>query len=369
LIHANHSVHSGVFAGRGEKMRQVLPKTALSDWINTLLQDYRVIAPVSVQEFYKFREINTPEEVVLEYPTSILPPKKVVLPPREDLLQFDLINHVIEPVQNSTPTVVIGIHTCDLHAMQTMDHIFESGFPDQHYARQRENTTLVSVECLKPCSEYSFCKDMDTQNVPDQFDLHMTDLGDAYILETGSEKGEQLLKDFEKLEMVTETLQKRYKRAQSQKWSSFTYRLRPRAEEITSLLALNYRSILWQELGDRCLSCGACNLVCPTCFCFDVRDEADLTFNTGKRYRVWDSCQINPFASVAGGHNFRPNRAERLRHRFFHKFKYLPDSIHLEGCVGCGRCADACLVGINPIDVLNKLYQRQALPAGENKRR
>ncbi len=205
---------------------------------------------------------------------------------------------------------------------------------------------------------------MDTQSIPDDFDLHMTDLGEAYVLETGSSKGEALLRGFERLEMTSEAMQKRYNRTLSLKWSHFTYRLRPHGEEITSLFTLNYRSVLWQELGDRCLSCGACNIVCPTCFCFDVQDEVDLMFKSGKRYRVWDSCQTNQFASVAGGHNFRPNRAERLRHRFFHKFKYLTGAFSQEGCVGCGRCAEACLVGINPIEVVNKLYQRRALPAG-----
>ncbi len=349
--------------------RQVLPKTALSDWITHLLGKNRVIAPTTVQEYFKFGEIHAPEEVVLDYPTSVLPPKKVVLPPYEDLLRFELHQLAIDPVQNSTPTVILGVHTCDLHAMQLMDHVFGSGFQDQHYARQRENITMVSVECLTPCSEFSFCKDMDTQSIPDNFDLHMTDLGEAYVLETRSGKGEALLRDFDRLEMSSEVLQKQYNRTLSLKWSRFTYRLRPRAEEITSLFTLNYRSILWQELGDRCLSCGACNIVCPTCFCFDVRDEVDLTFNAGKRYRVWDSCQTNQFAGVTGGHNFRADRAERLRHRFFHKFKYLTDAYDQGGCVGCGRCAEACLVGINPIEVLNKLYQRRALPAGTNERR
>jgi sulfhydrogenase subunit beta (sulfur reductase) len=350
-------------------IRKVLPKSVLPDWIPHLQQNYRVIAPVAVQGFYKFKEIHSFDEVVLDYPTSILPPKKALTPPREDLLKFDLTHYAIEAVQNCTPTVILGVHTCDLHALQLMDRVFGGGFADQHYALQRENLTLASVECLKPCSEYSFCKDMETEAVPDIFDLHMTDLGEAYIVETGSENGERLLKNFNKLENSTAALQNQYNRTLSQKWSHFTYRLRPHGEEITSLFGLNYRSILWQELGDRCLSCGACNIVCPTCFCFDVQDEVDLTYPAGKRTRVWDSCQTNQFASVAGGHNFRPNRADRLRHRFFHKFKYLTDTYNLEGCVGCGRCAEACLVGINPIEVLNKLYQRRALPAEAIERR
>jgi ferredoxin len=350
-------------------IRQVMTKASAPDWISHLLKNYRIIAPVLIQGAYKFREIRAPEEARLDYPTSVLPPKKAVLPPREDLLRFDLAHQSVTPVEHSIPTVVLGVHTCDLHAMQLMDRVYESGFQDPHYASQRKNLTLVSVECLNPCSQYSFCKDMDTHEVPGKFDLHLTDIGEAYVIETGSEKGEMLLEGFEGLEKPSAALQKRYERALSQKWSYFTYRLRLQEDEIASLFALNYRSVLWEELGDRCLSCGACNIVCPTCFCFDVHDDIDLLFNAGVRYRTWDSCQTGQFASVAGGHNFRSNRAERLRHRFFHKFKYLPDSLSLEGCVGCGRCAEACLVGINPIEVINRLYQRRAIPAEENKRR
>jgi Fe-S oxidoreductase len=102
-----------------------------------------------------------------------------------------------------------------------------------------------------------------------------------------------------------------------------------------------------------------CTKVCPTCYCFDVNDEVDLKLQKGKRVRVWDSCQIEKFAVVAGGHNFRTRRALRQRHRFMRKGKYQFEAYGLMGCVGCGRCAEACLVHITPVDTYNALFREQ----------
>jgi formate hydrogenlyase subunit 6/NADH:ubiquinone oxidoreductase subunit I len=124
-------------------------------------------------------------------------------------------------------------------------------------------------------------------------------------------------------------------------------------------MAASYRSPLWEDLGEQCLGCGACTAVCPTCYCFDVYDEVNFDLQSGERFRVWDSCQFSQFATVAGGHDFRNGRSARLRHRFYHKFKYQASNGDLSACVGCGRCANACLVGINPIDVLGKLQKKR----------
>jgi formate hydrogenlyase subunit 6/NADH:ubiquinone oxidoreductase subunit I len=119
------------------------------------------------------------------------------------------------------------------------------------------------------------------------------------------------------------------------------------------------KSPLWAELGERCLACAACTQVCPTCFCFDVRDEVELDLRRGRRVRAWDSCQLDEFATVAGGHDFRKSRGLRLRHRFMRKGKYILEAHKRLGCVGCGRCARACLVDITPMGVFNELYRQQ----------
>jgi formate hydrogenlyase subunit 6/NADH:ubiquinone oxidoreductase subunit I len=337
---------------------KIMPKAAFPDWVARLTQSYRVAGPKPIHGQYIFGEVHSADEFDLNYHTTVLPPKKYLLPPVEELFSFKTDGSLIEPVLNPQPTVVLGVHTCDLHAIQLLDRVFERGFADQHYRAHRENTVLVSIECLKPCMEHSFCKSMGTLSVPETFDLHLTDLGDEYGVDVDSEKGAALLEGFDGVRDATEADYKRINLVLSEKWSRFPYRLECDVTELPSLLSVSYNSDLWTELGERCVSCGMCTNVCPTCYCFNVKDEVELTLSAGKRVRVWDSCQIDEFASVAGGHNFRPSRAARQRHRFFRKGKYQTDAYGLVGCVGCGRCGQACIVNITPVNTFNELYRR-----------
>ncbi|HID74244.1 MAG TPA: hypothetical protein EYP43_04245, partial [Thermoplasmata archaeon] len=108
---------------------------------------------------------------------------------------------------------------------------------------------------------------------------------------------------------------------------------------------------------EKCLKCGSCVLVCPTCYCFDVRDESDLSLTRGERYRTWDGCLLEDFAKVASGENFRGTKASRYRHRYNKKGVYLFDRFGFIACVGCGRCSSQCIPDIaNPVDVFNDLY-------------
>jgi sulfhydrogenase subunit beta (sulfur reductase) len=136
----------------------------------------------------------------------------------------------------------------------------------------------------------------------------------------------------------------------SQKWAKFPTRLHLDGKDLPALMGVSYKSPLWEEIGKRCFGCGSCNIVCPTCYCFDVQDGDSLDGKAGERYRVWDSCQLDAFARIGSGENFRKTRAHRLRHRFMRKGKYIAEAFpgH-QGCVGCGRCARACLVDITPM--------------------
>jgi ferredoxin len=131
-----------------------------------------------------------------------------------------------------------------------------------------------------------------------------------------------------------------------------------RPQDLPALLADAYSHPLWQQKADACFSCGSCVMVCPSCYCFDVQDDLDWDLAGGTRQRQWDGCLLCEFALVAGGHNFRKHRAERYRHRFYRKARYLPERFGFVGCVGCGRCANACTAGIaNPVEVYNALLE------------
>jgi formate hydrogenlyase subunit 6/NADH:ubiquinone oxidoreductase subunit I len=338
----------------------IITKEEFIHFISYLLPRYRVAGPVASDSGFAFEVIKNAAELRLDYGTTILPPKKYLLPPREALFQFNLADHGwVQMVEEAEPTVLVGVHTCDLHAIQLLNRVFNSVHPDPYYGNRSQNTLIVSIECLSPCDEHSFCKSMGTLTADEGYDLHLTDLGQAYAVDIGTTAGEDLLKQYAKIRTAVPDEISRLNAVLSDKWPRFPYRLDFDVSDLPSLLSMSMKSPLWAELGERCLACAACTNVCPTCYCFDVHDEVGLDLQSGERVRTWDSCQLDEFAVVAGGHNFRQKRAMRQRHRFMRKGKYILEAHGYLGCVGCGRCARACLVDITPVSVFNELYRQR----------
>ncbi len=344
----------------GRMTLRIIDKRAMPAFVSSLMEGYQVVGPMAKDGQYAFGPITEHSQLRLDYNTTVLPPKKYLLPQEEVLFTFNTEGLVATPLfdsERSEPRVILGVHTCDLHAMRLLDAVFASGERDEHYLKRRAATLLVGIECLTPCDEHSFCKSMNTLTASDGFDLHLTDLGDRYAVEVGTSAGEALLARHGEARPATQEDAGLLNQVLSDKWPRFSYRLDFDGAELPALMAVSYKSPLWAELEQRCLACGSCNIVCPTCYCFNVRDEIALDGKTGARVRVWDSCQLDEFARVAGGESFRKTRAQRQRHRFFRKGKYIPDMHGELGCVGCGRCARACLVDITPVGVWNALHK------------
>ncbi len=340
---------------------RIIKKQDMTTFVAHMMADYRVVGPKAKGPQFVFDQIEDPADLRLDYNTSILPPKKYLQPPKERMIAFKHNGKTtVEPVIEAEPTIILGIHTCDMHAMRVLDEAFSQGYPDAHYLKRRRQTLLIGIECLGPCDEHSFCKSMGTLTVSNGYDLHLTDLGETYAIDIGTEEGKALLEKYAPARPATEADMQQINKVLGAKWPRFPYRLEFDVGELPALMSQAYESQVWDELAEKCLACGTCNLICPTCFCFNVYDEVDLTLQSGERHRRWDSCMLDEFASVAGGENFRTAQAARLRHRFMRKGRYLLKKYDALGCVGCGRCARLCLVDISPVNVFNKLHQAKA---------
>jgi ferredoxin len=197
---------------------------------------------------------------------------------------------------------------------------------------------------------------MGTLTVSNGYDLHLTDLGEAYAVDVGTKQGAALLDRYGDSREATNADMQTLNRVLGAKWPRFPYKLEFDVGELSAVMSQSYESPLWDQLAEICLACGQCTLVCPTCFCFNVKDVVELNLQEGERLRYWDSCQLDEFARVAGGENFREYQAARLRHRFMRKGRYLMEKYGELGCTGCGRCARSCLVDISPVNVFNDLH-------------
>lgn len=329
-----------------------MAKDRLSDLVAGLSKSFEVIGPVAKGERFTFERIDSPERLRLDYDTTLLPPKKLFFPPEEQMMRFRVAdNEVVDDEVYAAPRVIFGLHPCDINALMLMDNVFMGEYEDPYYRARRESTMLVGVSCTP--TEECFCNAWGTDEVHWGFDVFLTDLGDRYFVSVRSVKGAELLDEF------VET-----RDANAEDTAAFQLRTREFkasfAEDLDTsqlplLLDAKFDDELWDRLGERCLSCGACSMVCPTCYCFDVTDRLEADGKTGSRVRTWDSCQFTEFAAVAHGQNFRDSRASRVKYRYYHKQWGYLSKFERVLCVGCGRCARACLAGISPREVVTAL--------------
>jgi len=338
---------------------KIIEKQNMAPFVDNLINaEAEVIGPKRKDGKYAFDKLIETGELCLDYDTTLLPPKMYLFPPKETLIKFELGKEPeVKPVVEAKPLILFGVHPYDIKAIELLDVAFSTTNPDINYLSKREKAVIIGVDCLNP-SPNAFCPSLGTATAETGFDLMLTDIGDSYVVAIGSSKGEQLLTKYAKTRKATQQELSWRDSKRKEVLSRYKVTLSMSPEELPQLLDKSWDSPLWKEKGEKCLSCGSCIMVCPTCFCFDVQDDVALNLKQGERYRQWDACMLTDFALVAGGGNFRKDRESRFRHRMYRKGKYLWERYGKLGCVGCGRCATACLAEIaSPAETLNRLKE------------
>jgi len=337
-----------------------ITKDAFGRLVDNLISRQKVIGVCAKGDRFEFEQLDSADQLRLDYDVTLLPPgRKYFLPPAETLLTYEVGGNY-QSVLDDTKFVLIGVHPYDMVALNQTDELFRQDSYDVHYMKRRHNSTIIACDVVT-ASKNVFAASMGTATVKTGFDILLTDIGDALIMEVGSAKGEELIAKADGLvEATAEDLEKRQKIQADNEKRLNKHKLNCHFSYLPKLLEKAYKHPVWEEKARTCFSCGSCNQVCPTCYCFNVQDDVDWSFKTGKRDRAWDGCLLDGFTKVAGEHEFRKKRADRFRHRLYRKAKYVPEKIgsNLPACVGCGRCVGACLPDIaNPINVYNRLIE------------
>ena len=253
-----------------------------------------------------------------------------------------------ESDSDARPLALLGVRSCDLHAIGILDDVLLGrAAVDVHYAARRRNVLVIAVTCSHPAGT-CFCASMGTGPEPREgYDLALTELldevGHRFVVRSASARGTELL---ERLPSTTASDNDRAAARTVVESAAGRMGRHLEADGLRNLLYANAEHPRWSEIADRCLACGNCTLVCPTCFCTSVEDTTDLANGAAERARLWDSCFTSEHSYLAGG-SVRGTTEARYRQWATHKLASWWDQFGSSGCVGCGRCVTWCPAAID----------------------
>ncbi|PRP96546.1 Anaerobic sulfite reductase subunit B [Enhygromyxa salina] len=291
--------------------------------------------------------------------------KQRLFPAREPLVQIRRDGDDIRfsaARADPPPTAFIGVRACELAAIELQDRVFVRGpFVDHRYAARREACLIIAVNCVE-AGELCFCASMGTgPRVGPGYDLCLTELDGGFVVEAETEAGAALVQRLDARAAADAELTARDAGLDSCRQ---TMGRELDTEGLPGLLFGNLDHPRWTEVAERCLACGNCTQVCPTCFCFDVKDVSLLANAETARERSWDSCFGQDHSTIHGA-VFRPAIADRYRQWLTHKFASWTSQFDASGCVGCGRCIAWCPVGIDVTEELSAIRSQDPKPAIE----
>jgi len=340
----------------------------LHEWLDTLAAEITLVAPVQSTVGKRpgaagplpkgkstcYARVTGASEIAWDFQRTAMSAREFVFPKSECLFTIETGEDgrkTIHEVVDDEVRVIFGVRPCDARAMRVLDAIMLDQDPaDTSYRERREHTTLIGLACPEMWED-CFCTSVGgSPSSSEDVDILLTEVEGGYAVEIVTEDGQRLaeraeLVDKPDLVLPEPKLNEGFRIPTAERWLD------------------SFNDTYWERVGDRCLSCRACVYVCPTCRCFDVREETvsqpDGTQIT-RSIRSWDSCQGANYRVVAGGANPRSKPGQRTRNRFFCKFYYVPADYGVGvACVGCGRCITACPVHIDISEVLQDMARSE----------
>ncbi|MCD6083010.1 4Fe-4S dicluster domain-containing protein [Candidatus Aerophobetes bacterium] len=339
------------------------------EFIQSLSTRFPVYAPMQKGDFLFFEKVNKENvnRIVVDTRRTIHPLKSFFLPPERKVSEY------FTPSPQSTEQeerVILGAKNCDLNALKVLDSVysgerFGKEYKDPFYIQAREKTIIISSDCTSP-DEVCFCTLIGSKPFPEEgFDLNLSPVKEGFIVQVGSEKGEKVIKDYENLfsSVNQDIIKKREKNRK--KTFNLVERINKEFKTAVSyreLIKDSYESSVWERHSEKCVDCGGCNYICPTCRCFLLSDKK--VEGKYQRFYLWDACLLTGFARVAGGANPRSQLYQRFANRLFCKFYFFPENVDLDACTGCGRCIAVCIGKIDMRKVLRDLAVEKKIGVG-----
>ena len=327
-----------------------LPKAKADDIFGQWAEKFDVFAPkkmvgegcFSDTDIIRYAKVRSLNEIEWEK-KSDYSFKEVLLAINETLFYYTEDQTIVP--KGPEKDILIFLRACDLHAVKRLDQIYlKNGFEDFYYARVRERAKFVLMGCETTCQS-GFCVSMGT-NRSDDYDACIKVDGDTVSMDL---RWDALAQDVAAAGGVSADVAPDY--------------VTENIEKVTlpkNLSNASFTKEIWKEYGARCIKCGRCNFVCPTCTCFTMQDIFYKdNAKVGERRRVWASCQIDGYTEMAGGHGFRKDQGDRMRFKVMHKIYDYEKRFGYPMCVGCGRCDDVCPEYISYSNCVNRLAKEE----------
>lgn len=335
-----------------------IAKKKISSFLDILSKHYsRIIGPgLDEKNVPQFKIVNSIQELDLKRVTPLKPPKEFFFPQTEEMMTFTKDGHYKSSQKGAQKQVLFGLRSCDVKGVELSRKFFTDHFQDPYVYQVLENTLVIGISCEYPSSG-CFCTTMGISPVrSDGSDIYLTDVGDFYLVEWISEKGQAIKNLFDSILEEATSQDDSAKKMIEEKTMGKLMDATSLTEIKGKVKDVYTKEDLWKHYSDSCINCGGCTFDCPTCTCFDVMEKM-VSPKEGQRARTWDSCQFFDFCLHASGHNPRGSKMNRLRQRIMHKYEYTVSQFDQWSCTGCGRCIRVCPVGINTKSILKDIKE------------